>query len=71
MPQLEPEELGNLGPRDMSFWVASFFSDVKVLQQSVSGVMAKQQSDRNGYQQSLRRGIVACNQASAWIPGSY
>ena len=34
--QIEPEELADLGPRDLSYWVASFFSDVKVLQQNVS-----------------------------------
>lgn len=36
-PQLEPEELAGLRPRDLSYWVASFFADIKVLQQSVSG----------------------------------
>ncbi|GIL62171.1 hypothetical protein Vafri_16436 [Volvox africanus] len=33
--QLEPEELAGLGPRDMSYWIASFFGDIKVLQQSL------------------------------------
>jgi Lon protease-like protein len=33
--QIEPEELSTLGPRDLSFWVASFFSDVKLLQQNL------------------------------------
>ena len=32
---LEPSELVELGPRDLSFYVASFFSDVKLLQQNV------------------------------------
>ncbi|GLC41480.1 hypothetical protein PLESTB_001007100 [Pleodorina starrii] len=33
--QLEPEELAGLGPRDLSYWIASFFGDIKVLQQSL------------------------------------
>ncbi|KAG2427714.1 hypothetical protein HYH02_014545 [Chlamydomonas schloesseri] len=33
--QLEPEELAGLRPRDLSYWVASFFGDIKVLQQSL------------------------------------
>lgn len=33
--QLEPQELNELGPRELSYWVASFFSDVKVLQQNL------------------------------------
>ncbi len=33
--QLEPEELADLSPRDVSFYVASFFSDIKLLQQNV------------------------------------
>ncbi|PNW87554.1 hypothetical protein CHLRE_02g141550v5 [Chlamydomonas reinhardtii] len=33
--QLEPEELAGLRPRDLSYWVASFFADIKVLQQSL------------------------------------
>ncbi|MEW5310419.1 MAG: hypothetical protein WDW38_002218 [Sanguina aurantia] len=33
--QLEPEELAGLGPRELSFWVASFFSDIKLLQQNL------------------------------------
>ncbi|GFR48354.1 hypothetical protein Agub_g10243 [Astrephomene gubernaculifera] len=33
--QLEPEELAGLGPRDLSYWVASFFADIRVLQQSL------------------------------------
>jgi len=33
--QLEPEELGELGPRELSYWVASFFGDVKQLQQNL------------------------------------
>jgi hypothetical protein len=33
--QLEPEELASLGPRDLSFFVASFFGDIKLLQQHV------------------------------------
>ncbi|KAG2483031.1 hypothetical protein HYH03_018061 [Edaphochlamys debaryana] len=33
--QLEPEELAGLGARDLSYWIASFFSDIKVLQQSL------------------------------------
>ena len=36
--QIEPEELADLGPRDLSYWVASFFSDVKMLQQNVSRI---------------------------------
>ena len=36
--QIEPEELADLGPRDLSYWVASFFSDVKMLQQNVSSI---------------------------------
>lgn len=34
--QLEPEELAELGPRELSYFIASFFSDVKILQQNVS-----------------------------------
>ncbi|GAX85660.1 hypothetical protein CEUSTIGMA_g13075.t1 [Chlamydomonas eustigma] len=33
--QIEPEELSTLGPRELSYWVASFFSDVKLLQQNL------------------------------------
>lgn len=33
--QLEPEELAGLGPRDLSYWIASFFGDVKGLQQKL------------------------------------
>lgn len=33
--QLEPEELEALAPRDLSYWIASFFADVKYLQQAV------------------------------------
>lgn len=33
--QLEPEELAELAPRELSYWVASFFSDVKLLQQNL------------------------------------
>jgi hypothetical protein len=36
--QLEPEELAELGPRDLSFFIASFFSDVKLLQQNVRAI---------------------------------
>jgi hypothetical protein len=32
---LEPEELSKLGPRELSYWVASFFADVKLLQQNL------------------------------------
>jgi len=32
---LEPEELAELGPRDLSYFIASFFSDVKLLQQNL------------------------------------
>lgn len=38
--QMEPEELAELGPRQLSFFVASFFSDVKLLQQNVGGIWA-------------------------------
>lgn len=30
---IEPAELSSLGPRELSYWVASFFSDIKLLQQ--------------------------------------
>uniref|UniRef100_A0A7R9VVR1 Lon N-terminal domain-containing protein n=1 Tax=Chlamydomonas euryale TaxID=1486919 RepID=A0A7R9VVR1_9CHLO len=33
--QLEPEELAELGARDLSYWVGSFFSDVTLLQQNL------------------------------------
>lgn len=33
--QLEPKELDELGPVELSYWVASFFSDVKLLQQNL------------------------------------
>lgn len=33
--QLEPEELAGLGARDLSYWIASFFGDVKGLQQKL------------------------------------
>ncbi|KXZ50336.1 hypothetical protein GPECTOR_17g977 [Gonium pectorale] len=32
---LEPQELSDLGPRDLSYWIATFFQDIKVLQQSL------------------------------------
>ena len=32
---IEPEELSKLGPRELSYWVASFFADVKLLQQNL------------------------------------
>jgi len=33
--RLSPKELDSLGPKELSYWVASFFQDVKLLQQNL------------------------------------
>lgn len=46
--QLEPEELEALKPRDLSYWIASFFADVKYLQQSVRAGVGRAVCGRAG-----------------------
>ncbi|KAG1656248.1 hypothetical protein FOA52_006375 [Chlamydomonas sp. UWO 241] len=70
--QLEPEELAELGPRDLSYWVASFFSDVTMLQQNLLEEGSTEQRLRKEHEvltETVRYYSAASALKSAFAPG--
>lgn len=70
--QLEPSELKELGPRDLSYWVASFFSDIKLLQQNLleeDDTLRRLQKEKEVLSETVRYYSAAAALKSAFSPG--
>lgn len=69
--QLEPSELKELGPRDLSYWVASFFSDIKLLQQNLleeDDTLRRLQKEKEVLSETVRYYSAAAALKSAFGP---